>query len=83
MSPAGRPVFAGGQAGRPFDQGTAIGRAAPDSAPSAPLRFGGMGVSDRIIVMRAGSADQPRDAESFNRAGLLEAITRQVHEVAV
>jgi len=40
-------------------------------------------LSDRIIVMRAGSADQPRDAESFSRAGLLEAITRQVHEVAV
>ena len=35
-------------------------------------------LSDRIIVMRAGSADQPRAAESFSRAGLLEAITRQV-----
>ncbi len=40
-------------------------------------------LADRIIVMRAGSADQPRSAESFSRAGLLEAITRQVHEVAV
>ena len=40
-------------------------------------------LSDRIMVMRAGSADQPRPAESFSRAGLLQAITRQVHEVAV
>ncbi len=40
-------------------------------------------LADRIMVMRAGAADQPRPAESFSRAGLLEAITRQVHEVAV
>ncbi len=39
-------------------------------------------LADRIVVMRGGRADPARPAESFTRAGLLEAITRQGSEAA-
>lgn len=39
-------------------------------------------LADRIVVMRGGRADPARPAESFTRAGLLEAITRSANEVA-